>query len=238
MAGSGRSTLRVSPLEREVVSDEYAERCRSIGIKRRNPDDLKLAMQHPRFKAAHHKLIDDLAYEYAQMLPISVRPPFTKIKVGTFKNVVDLRGALIDHDYLFRGSYADGFLMETGIVPCGELDNLDLYQATNADLGLPEGSSMRQTFEAIEKAGGEKLTAEAGLQYFLQFSGTWIAYPQIQIIYMDFLVSQQCWGKSEVFLWGVQKRNTGRPMMSAFYYTPELSSGRYTWVFGRLRKRR
>ncbi|MEK7142719.1 MAG: hypothetical protein AAB785_00745 [Patescibacteria group bacterium] len=126
---------------------------------------LELVKGHPEFQKRLFGLFDELAAEREAMLSLIGRSPFAKIQIGTFGNAQDLRRALIDgNNRIERG--ADDLLGRITLV--SEPATLDLYRATNAELGLSRGGTAAQLFDAIEKIGGEKLPAEAGPQYRLQ----------------------------------------------------------------------
>jgi len=126
------------------------------------------------------KMFGSMADEYRLSKPLMERPPFMSIQIGTFEDVKALRRAL----KAAKCNVSDwaGDLMDR--MPLAtEPMTIDLYRATNAELGLTKGGTVAQSFAAIAKFGGEKLPAEAGPQYRLQNPdqklGEW------ELVYMD-----------------------------------------------------
>jgi hypothetical protein len=104
--------------------------------------------------------------DHIDVLPLIERPPFATIQIGTFKEVRELRQALIDGKY---GISDDGDDLLGRISVVSAPATLDLYRVTAAELGLPPRKTLvAEAFEAIRRIGGEKLPAEAGPQYRLQ----------------------------------------------------------------------
>lgn len=181
---------------------------------------------HPDLVPQLDKMFCGMATEYRLSKPLTERPPFATIQIGTFKKVKDLRQAFTDSNFRISDWARD--LMDR-ITLVSEPTTLDLYRATNAELGLTQGGTVAQTFEAIAKFGGVKLPAEAGPQYRLQNTnqklGEW------ELMYMDPITSRS--GYPSVFyvahggdgLWLVGSR--ARP--DDFYPADGV------WVFGRKR---
>jgi hypothetical protein len=184
---------------------------------------LELAKGHPDVKARVHGLFDELAVEHEMMLPLIERPPST-IQIGTFSEVKQLRQALVDGRFRIS-DYADDLLGQITLV--SEPDTLELYRATNAELGLTQGGTVAQSFEAITKIGGEKLPAEAGPQYRLQNSdqpmGQW------ELIYMDPMPGRD--GYLGVF--SVGHGRDGRWLHGDCAYPEYFYGADSVWVFGR-----
>lgn len=207
------------------AAEEYGRRCMKIGQERRSTANLQHAMNHPEFKRRHHDLLDGLVSEYVQMLPLIERPPFATIEIGTFRKVKDLRRALIDGKCRIS-DYAGNLLDRITLV--SEPGTLDLYGATNAELGLTQGGTVAQTFEAIAKIGGEKLPAEAGPQYRLQNPdqklGEW------EMMYMDPITGHD--GYPRVFI-VVPGRENGLLLDSIRARPEDFCLAVRVWMFGR-----
>lgn len=147
-------------------SDDYARRCKSIGMKRRNPRDLDSAMRHPKFNERHHQLLDDLAKEYEASRPIMERTPWMTIQLGTHKSNKDLRKELEKTGHRI-GDWGSDILKKTDVAP--EPTEVDLIVLSNAELGFPNGCTVAQTYEAAQKLGLELCPAEVGPQLRLQY---------------------------------------------------------------------
>jgi hypothetical protein len=183
-------------------------------------------MSHPEFKRRHHTLLDELTREYVQMLPLLERPPFATIQVGNFKNVKALRQALSDNNRKVS-DWGNDILGRITLV--SEPTTIDLYKATNAELGLTQGGTVAQTFEAIAKIGGEKLPAESGPQYRLQNSdqklGEW------ELMYMDPITDR--YGDPSVFR--VERDEGGLWLCGGAADPDDIYYAEDVWVFGRKR---
>jgi len=167
-----------------------------------------------------------MAAEYRQSIPLINRPPFATIQIGTFRKVRQLRQALTDKK--FRVSdYAGDLMDRMTLVP--KPTTLDLYRATNAELGLTQGGTVAQSFEAIAKIGGEKLPAEVGPYYRLnnpdQPLGQW------ELMYMDPITDRD--GYPRVFY--VEHDKDGLWLYGYYAYPEHFDNAEYVWVFGRKR---
>lgn len=147
-------------------SDDYARRCKSIGMKRRNPRDLDSAMRHPKFNERHHQLLDDLATEYKASRPIMERAPWMTVTIGTHKSNKDLRKELEKSGHRI-GDWGTDILKKTDVA--AEPAEVDLIVLSNAELGFPNGCTVAQTYEAAQKLGLELCPAEVGPQLRLQY---------------------------------------------------------------------
>ncbi|MCL5406999.1 MAG: hypothetical protein M1429_00665 [Patescibacteria group bacterium] len=210
----------------EPAAEDYGRRCKSIGLERKTVADLQDAMSHPEFKTSHHTLLDRLAVEYRLSKPLIERPPFATIQIGTFKNLNNLRSALKNAKCNIS-SYADDLFGRVTLAT--EPMILDLCRASNAELGLTQGGTVAQTFEAIAKIGGEKLPAEAGPQYRLQNLdqklGEW------ELIYMDPIIDRV--GCPDVFS---VEHGKGGLWLYGYNASPDyFYHAEFVWVFSRKR---
>lgn len=213
-----------------VSEDQYAKwlQVTQDRVRKGNIDlpTFQYILGHQELVPQLEKMFTDMATEYRLSKPLIERPPFATIQIGTFKNLNDLRSAL-KNAKCNVSDYADDLLGR--ITLATEPMTLDLYRASNAELGLTKGGTVAQTFEAIDKIGGEKLPAETGPQYRLQNLdqklGEW------ELIYMDPIFGR--YGYPCVFyvahyedgLW--LRGNYARP--DGFFDADSL------WVFGRKR---
>lgn len=185
---------------------------------------------HSNLAGQLDEMFDSMATEYRLNKLLIERPPFMSIQIGTFENVKAMRQALKDakcnvSDY--ASDLMDDLMDRMTLV--AEPTTLDLYKATNAELGLTQGGTIAQSFEAIAKFGGVKLPAEAGPQYRLQNSdqklGEW------ELMCMDPIAGR--YGYPCVFcvahdgggLW-----LDGRFARPGYFYFAD-----FVWVFGRKR---
>ncbi len=186
-------------------------------------DKLELVKGDPDFISELYRHFDARAKKRAQDLSIITRSPFATIKIGMFKNVRAMRRALSDNKC--RVSDYASELMDLMIL-AKEPMTLDLYRASNAELGLTQGGSVAQSFEAITKIGGVKLPAEAGPQYHLQNTNQKL--DEWKLMYMDPITDNS--GYLSVFSVGHDRGmwlhgDNARP--DGFY------SAVHVWVFGR-----
>lgn len=181
---------------------------------------------HPDLVPQLDKMFGGMAAEYRQRIPLLERPPFATIQIGTFKKVKQICQALADKKFRVSG-YASDLMDRMALVT--EPMTIDLYRATNAELGLTQGGTVAQSFEAIAKIGGEKLPAEVGPYWRLnnpdQPMGQW------ELMYMDPVTDRD--GYPGVF--NVVHDEDGL-WLYGYYARPESScSAEYVWVFGRKR---
>ena len=205
---------------------DYGRRCQAIGQERRNTADLQDAMSHPDFKPRHHQLLDELAAEYRQTLPLIERPAFATIQIGTFKEIADLRQALTAGGFRI-GDWASDLMGRPEFTLVAEPTEVKLYAATVAELGYPNGCTVAEIIAAIEKIGGVKLPAEAGPQYRLQcldqLLGEW------RLMYQEPITDSD--GGLEVF--HVVRDESGRWLHSGYAGPEDFYDGDGVWVFGR-----
>lgn len=151
---------------------DYSRRARSIGLERRNVQDLQDAMTHPGFKARHHRLLDELAAEYHQILLPTKRPLFLTIKVGTLKTASDLRQAVLDAGCEI-GELASDIMNQpafSAAIPQVE-ESIEFVYAFSEELGCPNVCTRIQSC----KAG-----LQLGLKLCLPSDG-----PEIRRNYLD-----------------------------------------------------
>ncbi len=95
---------------------DYARRCESIGGERHKIIDLQHAMSHPQFKERHHALLNELANEYRQRLPLLERPARFTLKLGVYGTKENMLKSVTDKGHKFtycatRVIASDRFLM-------------------------------------------------------------------------------------------------------------------------------
>lgn len=187
---------------------------------------LDLVKGHPEFVRQTHELWDRLVAEQAIRMPLLERPPFATIEVGTHKSVADLRQALIDGDFRI-GSWAEDLMGRPEFTLLTEPVKPNLYMASNSELGYPNGCTVAQSFEALEKIGAVKLPPEAGAQFRLQYSdqplGEW------RLMYMDPIADSG--GDLRVF--DVARGDRGRWLSSSYARPGYFYYGYKVWVFAR-----
>jgi len=114
----------------------------------------ELAKGNPAFGQQFNDLIERLASQRAETLPLIERPPFLTIRVGTLKTEPDLRQAVLDaecrisnwaSDLMSRPAFASGIAQAE--------EDVDFVIVSNAELGYPNGCAQAQTYEAGLKLG-------------------------------------------------------------------------------------
>lgn len=95
------------------------------------------------------------------------RPPWKIIQLGTPKTIPKLRQAILDGGNKIGPDGGD-ILDRITIAP--KPIKLKLESATNAELGLPNGGSVRDTYGRIRKLGYKLCPAEVGPQLRRQWS--------------------------------------------------------------------
>ena len=121
---------------------------------------LELVKGHPRLVPGIYELFDQLAAERETMM----QPPFMQLEIGNFATIRELRRAL-DRGGFGVATNADDVLAR---VMASRATTLPLHKVSNANLGLPNGGTIAQSFEALAAIGGKQLPTEAGPQYRLQ----------------------------------------------------------------------
>ncbi|KKQ74085.1 MAG: hypothetical protein US94_C0014G0003 [Berkelbacteria bacterium GW2011_GWB1_38_5] len=191
-----------------------------------NSPEFQYVLGHPSFAKELDTVVNDKVTEYRLSKPLLERPPFMTIQIGTFKNVKAMRQALKDKKINISAWASD--LMDR-MTLTAKPATLKLYRATNAELGLPKGSTVAQSFEAIARFGGEKLPAEAGPQYRLQNLdqklGEW------ELMYMDPIIGRG--GYPRVF--GVGHYGGGLWLNGHTASPDYFYDAGSVWVFGRKR---
>lgn len=205
---------------------DYGRRCQSIGMERRSPRDLDSAMRHPRFKARHHQLLDELAKEYESGRPIMERTPWMTIQLGTYKSNYDLRKDLVKRGHIIGvGDLASDILNKIDVA--SEPIEVDLMVLSNAELGYPNGCTIAKSFKAGKKLGLELCPAEVGpqlrLQYTDQLMGEWV------LVAMDPITDS--YGGLSVF--SVARDGDGSWLVGRNGHPGRHWDGDFRWVFVR-----
>ncbi len=233
MSGNQR-TLEESGLPRQM-GRMVEDSCRQYpgGLER-----LELAKGHPDWKQRFYAHLDRMAGERV----IATRPSHLTIRVGNFQDVEALRAALGNEALTPRVQarvWAESLMDWRGnvgqkdtfwLVP--ELGTIDLYRATNTELGQAIGQDysggcyVHQSFAALEQVGAVKLPPEAGPQYRLRYldqpTGEW------EFMYMDPIIDS--FGPSVFSV----VRDDGCLWLCSYRVDPDqVCNGGQVWVFGR-----
>ena len=197
-------------------------------VERPGDDELlDLITGHPEFASQTHELWDRLAVEQAIRMPLIERPSFATIEVGTFKTVLDLKQALTDGKFRIS-DWVNNLMGRPKFTLLTEPAKLDLYMASNAELGYPNGCSVRESFEALEKIGAVKLPPEAGAQYRLQYADQFLG--EWRLMYMDPITDSN----DTLWVFDVGRHDDG-PWLSCYCADPDdFCNGDEVWVFARL----
>lgn len=200
------------------------------GVLVERPGDDELLDQitgHPGFVSQTKELWERLAAEQAIRIPLLERQPFVTINVGNFASVPDLKQALTDGGYCI-GDWADNLMGRPAFSLLTEPGTLDLYRSSNAELGYPNGCTVKESVEALEKIGAKKLPPEAGPQFRLQYPGQQPLGERC-LMYMDTIAVSG--GSPGVFC--VEHGGPGLWLYSS-YAGPEFScNADEVWVFAR-----
>jgi hypothetical protein len=136
---------------------------------------LELVKSHPEFVVRLGELFDTLAAEREAMLQLVERPTWKTIQVGTMPSADVLRTALLAADFKI-GDWGGDILAK--VVVATEPTEIELVQATVAELGFPRGATRAQIYEAGLKLGWQLCPPEVGPQLRLQYpdqpNGEWI----------------------------------------------------------------
>lgn len=122
---------------------DFARRCLAIAQERRNIADVQDAMNNSHFKHAFHDLLDRLAQEYRQSLPLFKRPPWLRGRVGTLKTVEAMEKALGSVKCNLSGGVRD-ILQQFGANghACVAEEDVEFLAATPKELGEQLGRDL------------------------------------------------------------------------------------------------
>lgn len=191
-----------------------------------NGTEFQYTLGHPSFASRLGTILSDLANEHRLTQPLIERPPFATIEVGTYKTAEDLRQALTEGGFRI-GDWASNLMSRPEFTLRAEPAKLDLYVASNAELGYPNGCTVAQSFEALEKIGAIKLPPEAGAQYRLQYKdqplGEW------RLMYMDPITDSHGY----LLVFHVVHHDDGLWLYSYYAYPEDFCHGGKIWVFAR-----
>jgi len=150
--------------------------------------------------------------------------PSTFIQIGTYSKMKDLCRAIYEKDMDIT-PYAE--MMTKEIILSSNLEKVDIYEATNAELGFPCGCSTKETFEAIDSIGGIKLVPEVGLYLRIRYSDQ--DKNELALVYMDPIYV--CQGH-EPRIFGLFTNSEGKLTIGG-RYVPEFYDGKKKWIYSR-----
>jgi hypothetical protein len=191
-----------------------------------NGTEFQYLLGHSSFASRFGEILNDLANEHRLTQPLIERPSFATIEVGTYKTTDDIRQALAAGNFRI-GDWASDLMNRPEFTLLTEPAKLDLYMASNAELGYPNGCTVAQSFEALEKIGAVKLPPEAGAQYRLKYADQ--PLNEWRLMYMDPITGSD--GGLGVFS---VERDGGGLWLDGRYAGPgRFYGGDYVWVFAR-----
>lgn len=149
--------------------------------------------------------------------------PGRKIQLGTYKSAADLRQALLDAGYKISGWGGD-ILGRINVV--SKPTEIEVVEASNAELGYPNGCTVRETYEAERNLGWKLCPAEVGPQYLLQFNlemGQW-----------RFIATEPIADSVGVLrIFSVERDLGGRWLVGSDGHSEDFYRGSSLWVFRR-----
>ena len=189
-----------------------------------NGTEFQYAIGHQGFVSRFGAILGDLANEHRLTQPLVERPSFATIEVGIYKTVVDICYALTDGGFRI-GDWASDLMSRPEFTLFAEPAKLDLYMASNAELGYPVGCTVKESFAALEKIGAVMLPPEAGTQYCLQYSNQPLR--KSRLMYMDPITDSN--GNFKVFF--VEHDGDGLWLGSGCAGPSYFCIGGEVWVF-------
>ncbi|MFY9484461.1 MAG: hypothetical protein WAP74_02460 [Patescibacteria group bacterium] len=184
----------------------------------------ELAKGHPEFVGRFHGLLDALADERAQTVSVVERPPWRIIQLGTHKTVPELRQAILDGGNKI-GPWGGDILDRITIAP--KPINMKLFSATNAELGLPSGGFVKDTYRRIRTLGYKLCPDEVGPQLRRQWSDQ--PMDDFRLVAMEPIADSD--GYLEVF--SVEHGHDGQYLDGRSGCPDFFWDGCYRWVFCR-----
>jgi len=122
---------------------------------------------HPDFVKELEMNINNKVAENRQKLAFTERPAWKTIQTGTHKSVNDLRQAVIDGDNRI-GDWGGDILKRIKVA--NEETEIELFQATVAELGFTNGASWSDIKAKLDEFGFGICPAEVGPQLRLQYT--------------------------------------------------------------------
>lgn len=151
-----------------VSEDQYAkvtQVLRDIARKGNiNGPEFQHVIGHPLFKKELDAIVNSKVVEYRQMLPLIDRPG-QKLQLGVRKSAEEMRKRLITKGCQI-GNWGSDILKHITLV--SSPIEIEVVEASNAELGYPGGCTVAQTYEAGLKLGWELCDHEVGPEYLLQ----------------------------------------------------------------------
>lgn len=125
---------------------------------------LELAKGHPDVKTRFFDFLHILADERAAMLPFEVRPVWKTVKVGTHKSKKDLQKAVETEGHKLSDWAKDLFGQKKFPLTTDER-TIELYTATVAELGFPDGAAtVKEIYAKLDQLGFGVCPHETALQ--------------------------------------------------------------------------
>lgn len=208
----------------------YGNRCRNIGLERDDVPDLQDAMNNPRFKRAHHGLLDELARDYRLYGDAAVFPTWQNIQLATHGQDFSRLAEVVARRYdvsdwaTIMAKHILGYREEV------EHGNIDLVLVSLDDLGY---CVQAHVFDRISRQEVYARALERGLtlcpkQVGLELRNQWYDPLNTRIIEV---ATKPIYINGVNFCWVLQKdRLYGREADESF----GMADNR-VWVFQRIR---
>lgn len=178
---------------------------------------------HPLFKNELEAIVNSKVLEYRRTRPLIERPG-QKLQLGECKSSEDMRKRLITKGCQF-GSWGADILNHT--TPVTIPIEIEVVEASNAELGYPGGCTVAQTFEAGLKLGWELCDHEVGPEYLLQD----LDLPKGQNLRVAMKPITDSDGNLEVFC--VARDDYGQKLGGDYGYPDYFYGGGNVWLFRR-----
>jgi len=187
----------------------------------------ELAKGHPDFNEQLYGLYDKLAAEQALRLPILQRPAWKTIKLGTglktskdFISAIEKAGGKVS-------DWARNILGRKAFTASTKPMELDLVVVSVAELGFPDGATLKDIYAKAKTFGLELCPCEVGpqlrLQYMDQPNGEWLLVAMEPIAVSD----------GDPFVFYVVHDADARWLFTGYGNPDHVWIGHYRWVFVR-----
>jgi hypothetical protein len=124
---------------------------------------LELVKGDPEFISELYKLFDARSAKRAELLAFTKRPPWMTIRCGTHKSVKDLCTAVTNEGHRIN-DYALSVTKNKKFAVATEECDIELFTATVAELGFPDGARVDAIYARLDELGFGKCPDETALQ--------------------------------------------------------------------------
>ena len=160
-----------TPPTQEVSEDQLSkwlqvmrDRPRKVGL---DKPTFQYMLEHPELAKRLDKLLDDMATEYRQSIPLLERPAWKTIQLGAHSSADVLREALVSAG-INVSNWAGDILQKVKVAT--KPQEVNLIIVTVAELGFPDGATRKDIYEKALELGFELCPAEVGPELRLQYA--------------------------------------------------------------------